>query len=234
MRDHRVLCVTGIDTDIGKSIVTGLVAKFLLNQGYRVITQKVCQTGCTGVSEDIGLHRRIMGVDLTEADANGLTCPYTFSEPCSPHLAASLENAVIDPAYITACTRKLGENYDIVVLEGVGGLMVPLTSQMTLVDYLQELDYRHILVSSGRLGSINHTLSALEILKSRKMQLLGIAYNLFAETSDTITRDTRKILKKYLGRYGFADSIVDISPYQDDYTREHTDFSEIVSQIEEE
>ena len=61
------------------------------------------------------------------------------------------------------------------------------------------------------------------------MQLVGIAYNHFAETSDTITRDTRRILKKYLGRYGFADNIVDITPYQDDYTGEYPDFSKMMN-----
>ena len=228
MIDHKVICITGIDTDIGKTIVTGLVAKFLLQRGYRVITQKMSQTGCPGFSEDILLHRQIMGIELTEADTHGLTCPYTFTEPCSPHLAATLEEATIDPAYITECTRKLAENYDIVVMEGVGGLMVPLTPELLLADYLKEFGYKHILVSSSRLGSINHTLSALEILKSRQISLLGIAYNHFGETSPVITNDTRNVLKKYLALYGFTDHLVDIDAYHDSTVNSIPDFSKIM------
>ncbi|MDJ0624134.1 MAG: dethiobiotin synthase [Desulfocapsaceae bacterium] len=231
MIDHKIICITGIDTDIGKSIVTGLLAKFLVQQGYRVITQKICQTGCTGVSEDILLHRKIMGIELTEADTSGLTCPYIFPEPCSPHLAAALEQQTIDLSYVTACTRRLAANYDIVLLEGVGGLMVPLTPQVILIDYLKKFDYKHVLVSSGRLGSINHTLSALEILKNREISLLGIAYNLFGETAEVITKDTRKVLKKYLNTYGYADKLVDIAPYHDNTHQELPDFSKLIKQI---
>ncbi|MCK5071639.1 MAG: dethiobiotin synthase, partial [Desulfocapsa sp.] len=92
-----VICISGIDTDIGKTIATGLLAKALLSQGYSVITQKVAQTGCTGISEDILKHRELMDTGLYPEDTNGLTCPYVFSKPCSPHLAAELSQTQIDP-----------------------------------------------------------------------------------------------------------------------------------------
>lgn len=92
-----VTCVSGIDTDIGKSVATGLMARSLSLLGYSVITQKLVQTGCRGVAEDILRHRQLMGVDLLPEDQSGLTCPYVFSKPCSPHLAAELEGTVIDP-----------------------------------------------------------------------------------------------------------------------------------------
>ena len=101
MSTGKVFCITGIDTDIGKSVVTGLLGRYLLGRGVNAITQKVCQTGCKGISEDILLHRKIMGMALTDEDRQGLTCPYVFSEPCSPHLAGSLENTVIEPQRIS-------------------------------------------------------------------------------------------------------------------------------------
>lgn len=85
-----VICISGIDTDIGKTVATGLMAKALLLRGYSVITQKVAQTGCTGISEDIQEHRKLMGVELLSEDQDGLTCPYVFSKACSPVLSRKI------------------------------------------------------------------------------------------------------------------------------------------------
>ena len=92
----KVLFVSGIDTDIGKSIATGHYAKYLMQQGYSVITQKMVQTGCQDISTDIIVHRKIQGIALTEEDRQGITCPYLFDYPCSPHMAARLQQTCID------------------------------------------------------------------------------------------------------------------------------------------
>ena len=92
----KVLFVSGIDTDIGKSIATGYYAKHLMQQGYSVITQKMVQTGCQDISMDIIVHRKIQGIVLTEEDRQGITCPYLFDYPCSPHMAARLQQTCID------------------------------------------------------------------------------------------------------------------------------------------
>ena len=189
MSSGGVIAVTGIDTDIGKTIATGLLARYLRQQGKRVITQKIAQTGCSGASDDIIMHRQLMGMDLQEVDKSGLTCPYLFPEPCSPHLAASLAGEKIDGSVITAATTELRQGYDYVLLEGVGGLLVPLGDDWTLLDYLQETGYPLILVSSPRLGSINHTLAALELVKGRGLDVWGILYNRFKEDNPTITGD---------------------------------------------
>ncbi|HID01809.1 MAG TPA: dethiobiotin synthase, partial [Desulfobacterales bacterium] len=70
-----VTCISGIDTNIGKTIATGLMARTLLEQGYSVITQKVVQTGCKGIAEDILQHRKLMRVELFPEDKDGMTCP---------------------------------------------------------------------------------------------------------------------------------------------------------------
>ncbi len=206
-----VTCISGIDTDIGKTVATGLMAKALLSQGYSVITQKIAQTGCTGIAEDIQKHRELMGTDLYPEDISGLTCPYVFSKPCSPHLAAELAQTHIDLDKITRATRSLAENYEYVLLEGAGGLMVPLTRNITFLDYLQEQKYPLILVSSPRLGSINHTLSALELAKGRGITVKGIVYNCYGSCDTTICNDSRKIFFSALQQYGFSQTVVDMN-----------------------
>ncbi len=210
MAAGEVVAITGIDTDIGKTIATGLLGRFLLLRGYTVITQKVVQTGCVRVSEDIVRHRQLMGMSLQHVDRNGLTCPYIFPEPCSPHLAASLAGKKIDCQVISAATSELQRRYRYVLMEGAGGLLVPLTAEVTFLDYLQQQNYPLILVSSPRLGSINHTLAALELAKTRGLVVKGIVYNRFRDDGGVIADDSKRVFSSHLCRYGFADVLVEV------------------------
>lgn len=207
-----VTCISGIDTDIGKSVVTGIMARSLASLGYSVITQKAVQTGCRGVAEDILRHRQLMGVEPLPEDLSGLTCSYVFNKPCSPHLAAELEGAAIDPQVICRATERLAAEYDHVLLEGAGGLLVPLTRKLTFLDYLQEQGHPLVLVSSPRLGSINHTLSALELARGRGIVVRGIVYNCYDVADAVISRDSRELFAQFLRFYGFPANVVDLEP----------------------
>ena len=110
-----------------------------------------------------------MSEELNEFDKNGLTCSYIFKFPASPHLSAKLENAEINSAKIFSATTELEKHFDYIILEGVGGLMVPLNENEILIDYISKNNYPLILLTSGKLGSINHTLLSLEAIKKRIM-----------------------------------------------------------------
>ena len=199
--NQNVYFVSGIDTNIGKSYATGYLAREWNKKGIRTITQKFIQTGNTGLSEDIELHRRIMGVDLLPEDLSGLTMPEIFSYPCSPHLAAEIDKRNIDFSKIENAAKRLSETYDAVLLEGAGGLMVPLTRKYLTIDYVAEKRLPLILVASGRLGSINHTLLSLEAIRLRNIPLYAIAYNLFPESDDALIRDdTENYLRTLLSK----------------------------------
>ena len=198
MKDN-VFFVSGIDTNVGKSYATGYIAAQWNREGIRTITQKLIQTGNEGVSEDIELHRRIMGCGLLEEDRSGLTMPEIFTYPCSPHLASEIDGRDIDFHKIRTATETLSENYDAVLLEGAGGLMVPLTRDMLTIDYVSEMNYPLILVTSGRLGSINHTLLSLEAVKSRVISLKMLVFTGYPKENDSvISDDTEKYIKNYL------------------------------------
>ena len=200
MKDN-VYFVSGIDTDIGKSYTTGFIARTWNSEGRRTITQKLIQTGNTGISEDIELHRRIMGCGLLPEDREGLTMPEIFSYPCSPHLAAEIDGRPIDLAGIERATVELSRRYDAVLLEGAGGLMVPLTRQLLTIDYIARKGYPLIYVTSGRLGSISHFLLGLEAVRARRIRLHTVAYNLFPrEEDDRISRDTEGYIRDVLAR----------------------------------
>ncbi|ODS42857.1 MAG: dethiobiotin synthase [Candidatus Altiarchaeales archaeon IMC4] len=205
-----VIAITGIDTHIGKTVTTGLLGRYLIHQGRRVITQKVAQTGCSGLSEDICTHRHLMGQVLQAEDHQGLTCPYCFATPCSPHLAANLAGCSIDPSVIRRATRALAERYEVVLLEGAGGLLVPLTEELSFLDYLEQEGAPLIVVSSPRLGSINHTLSVLELARHRGLTVLGIIYNRYQEEDTIIGNDSARIFFQYLRRYGHRECVIDL------------------------
>jgi len=206
-----VIAVGGIDTGIGKTAATGHLARYFAETGLQVITQKIVQTGCDGISEDIVEHRRIMGSDLQEVDLDGTTCPYVFRFPASPYLAAALEGREIDFMEIRRRTFRLQLRYDLVLLEGVGGLLVPLTPELLFADYVRDAGYGLVLVSSSRLGSINHTLLSLEACASRGIEVRGVVYNRFFEADELIASDTRKVIAAALKRYGFGNApLVDL------------------------
>ena len=190
--------ISGIDTDIGKTIATGYLAKQLLDQGVNVITQKLVQTGNVGKSEDIEKHRLMMGKIYPE-DMQGYTAPQIFSYPASPHLATKLDGRELDFEVIEQATDVLASRYDVVLLEGAGGLMVPLTDQLLTIDYIAQKKYPVILVTSGRLGSINHTLLSLMALQRYGLRLDTLVFNTIDDSKDSIiAEDTKRYLKDYL------------------------------------
>ncbi|AAZ18198.1 dethiobiotin synthase [Psychrobacter arcticus 273-4] len=208
-----VLFISGIDTDIGKTYATGMIAKVLMQQGINVITQKLVQTGVArdlssgkmGVADDIITHRQLMGIPLQPCDVDNTTCPYRFEKPASPHLSARLASDILNPDVITSATKSLQADYEVVLLEGAGGLLVPITEKLLTLDYIAQEGYPVILVTSGRLGSINHTLLSLEAITSRGLEVHSIVYNHIhdsaAQTDAEIAAGTIEFLQKYLAQY---------------------------------
>lgn len=195
------LFITGIDTDAGKSFVTGLMARDIAASGRSVITQKFVQTGNVDFSEDIDVHRRIMGIDLLPEDLDHTTAPEIYSYPCSADLAAKLDNRPIDLAKITAASDTLASRYDHLLIEGAGGLMVPLNGQYLTIDYIKEHRLPVVLVTTGRLGSINHTLLSLLAIKTYGIELFALAYNQHFDADKVICDDTTAYLRAWLATH---------------------------------
>lgn len=202
--DNMVIFISGIDTDIGKTIATGMLARSLMAQNISVMTQKLVQTGVAtvnggkAVSEDILTHRELMQIPLNDFDIDGTTCPYCFSKPASPHLASAMDNAILNVDDITQATKKLQNHFDVVLLEGAGGLLVPITEDCLTLDYIAEQGYPVILVTSGRLGSINHTLLSIEAIQSRGLKLHSLIYNTIHDDDADISQSTQEFLQRYL------------------------------------
>lgn len=166
-----------------------------------MITQKFIQTGNDGMSEDIVVHRQIMGIGLTEEDRSMLTAPEIFSYPCSPDLAARIDKRDIDFGKIGRAAGELEKRYDIVLIEGAGGVMVPLKGEYLTIDYMKESGMPAIVVTNGQLGSINHTLLTLEAIRTRGIELAEVVYNGHFDKDAIICADTKQYIRGYLAKH---------------------------------
>lgn len=196
----EAIFVTGIDTDAGKTYATAYYARLLSQKGLSVITQKFIQTGCTDTSEDIEAHRRLLGTGILPEDRFGFTAPIIFTYPASAQLAARIDGKEIDLGLIEKSTDELLARYDRVLIEGAGGLFVPITDDYFAIDYLVEHKLPVILTVNARLGSINHTILSLEAIKSRGLDLRAVIYNEHFDNDAEIAADTKAFVARYVSR----------------------------------
>lgn len=207
--DKETIFVTGIDTDAGKSYATGWLANHIAATGRSVMTQKFVQTGNEGRSEDIELHRRIMHRDMA-AEEYALTAPMIFTYPSSPHLAARVDGREVDIKAIDEARKTLEERYDTLLVEGAGGMMVPLTERYLTIDYITDRRLDVALVTNAKLGSISHTLLALEAIERRGLNLRNLLYNTHFDTDPVIAPETRSYIRNYVAEHFPAAEWLDV------------------------
>ena len=224
----RAVFITGTDTGAGKTIITGLLGWFLLKKGYRVITQKWIQTGSSNFSADIASHLRLMGIRKHDIE-NYLPyiSPYTFKFASSPHLAAGLEKKAINADKIKKSFEFLQKRFDFVIVEGIGGALVPFNKKKLVIDIAKKLSLPILIVAENKLGAVNHTLLTIEAIKKRNMEMIGIIFNnRHRRTNNIILDDNVNIIKKLTG-----EKILGILPYTKDKNRLYKRFLPIGEKI---
>jgi dethiobiotin synthetase len=167
----------------------------LSEKGYKVISQKWIQSGCRGFSPDIKRHLKIMGKEI-----KGLRSylpqisPYVFKLGASAHLASAVERQRVSQAKIKNSFRVLSRKFDFVVVEGIGGVLVPFNKKRLVIDIVRDLHLPVLIVAENKLGAINQTLLTIEALKRRKIKILGIIFNRLKQGNKLILRDNPKII----------------------------------------
>lgn len=175
----RFACfVTGTDTEIGKTLTSSAILHALVQRGVRACGMKPVAAGAE--LRDGELHNE--DADMLAAAGNvtmlrNLTTPYMFREPAAPHIAAALEGVQIDSVPILAAYLEVAAASDAVVVEGVGGFRVPLSSNYDTADLAQQLDLPVILVVGMRLGCISQALLTLEAITARGLKVIGWVAN---------------------------------------------------------
>jgi len=168
--------VTGTDTGVGKTVVTAAIAWNLTQAGKRVALMKPVQTG-TIVSgpTDIEFVQKVLGADYSL----DVSCPYMFSDPVAPLVASMLVGERIDIKKIKDSYSRLSSDNDFVIVEGAGGLLVPILEDYFMSDLALELDLPVLIVTRPNLGTLNHTFLTLESAKKRGLDVAGIVISNF-------------------------------------------------------
>lgn len=198
--------ITGTDTGVGKTIISGLLGRYLLDKGYKVITQKWVQTGSSNFSSDVNSHLQLMKRAKKEIkDYLPYVSPYSFRFASSPHLAASLEKRVIRERKVKDSYKFLAKRFDFIIAEGAGGALVPFNKKNLLIDLAKGLDLPVLIVAANKLGAINHTLLTIEAIKRRKMKIIGIIFNNRTnKVNKVILDDNPQIIKAVTGEAVFG------------------------------
>jgi dethiobiotin synthase len=160
----KKIFITGTDTDVGKTVVSAI-----LMAGLKAAYWKPIQSGQEGIT-DTDWMRKVTGF----ADENFLPETYLLSQPLSPHAAARHDNVRIK---LQAFKLPDDELYPQVIVEGAGGVMVPLNEKQLMIDLMKYLNLPILLVARSTLGTINHTLLSLELLRKNDLQVLGVVIN---------------------------------------------------------
>ena len=173
------LFITGTDTGVGKTIVAATLARILRLRGVNVGVMKPVTSGCVErngelISEDAELLAWAAGVDCTDDVA-----PYCLRQPISPVEAAQLDGVKIDFSAIVASYRRLSAQHEFVIVEGAGGLMVPLNGGLLIADLVKQLDLPLLVVARPNLGTINHSVLTCFAAGQMDIEVKGVMVNRF-------------------------------------------------------
>lgn len=173
--------IAGTDTGVGKTYVAVKLIRQYIAQGYKVVGMKPVAAGCEMIdgvwqNEDVA---KLMAASNVQAPREWVN-PYCFDEPIAPHIAAAMHGVQIDIAKIRQAYENLQGLADIVVVEGAGGLLVPVDDERTMADIALALHLPVILVVNIKLGCLNHALLTVEALKARQIRLSGWVANSLA------------------------------------------------------
>lgn len=169
--------ITGTDTGVGKTVASAVIATLLRRKGHSVGVMKPITSGCAErdgilVSEDAELLAHAAGVPLT-SDCT----PYLLRAPLAPSLAASLDGVRIDFSVISDAYRRLADSYEYLIVEGAGGLMVPIAGGLLMSDLASHLGLPIAVVARPNLGTINHTLLTTFCARSMGLEVKGVIIN---------------------------------------------------------
>ena len=192
--------ITGTDTGVGKTFVAATLAAYLRDAGYRVGVMKPAETGC---EERDG--KLIPADAMRLKDASGCAepieriCPYRLAEPLAPSIAAERAGVKIDVDHLLAVYAEISATHDVTLVEGAGGLMVPLLPSYTYADFARVFKLPILVVAANKLGAINHLLLTLEHVSCKGLRTLGYVLNRISNDTSPAAETNREVLSNLTG-----------------------------------
>jgi len=186
----RIIFITGTDTGVGKTLLTGLLLHHLRQSGCHALAIKPF---CSGSRADTEFLYAVQDGELTPDEIT----PFFFSAPVAPLVAARRRRSAIRLPHVLQHIRRIADRCQCLLIEGIGGLLVPLAEGFTVRDLIAKLRCEVVVVSRNRLGTINHTLLTIDALKAIENKGLSVVL-MFHQNKDVSAGSNRRILAKLL------------------------------------
>jgi dethiobiotin synthetase len=191
----RGVFVTGTDTEVGKSVLAASICAALAARGQRVAAFKPVVTGLDEQPGAFGRDHELLASAANSGQTPDDVAPYRFGPPVSPHLAAELAGVTIEPAELLATARA----HELVVCEGVGGLLVPITPGYLVRDLAVDLGLPVVIAARPGLGTISHSLLTVEAARATGLHVAGVVMTPWTERPSPMERSNRTTVDQ-LGR----------------------------------
>jgi dethiobiotin synthetase len=198
--------ITATGTDIGKTFVTAGLIRHFRAAGARVHALKPVATGfdpASAFSSDPGELLAALGRPVNTREIESIS-PWRFAAPLSPDMAAQKESRAIDfDKLVGFCRQQIERSVGTLLIEGIGGVMVPLDSNRTVLDWMEALKIPVLLVTGSYLGTLSHTLTALDVLRRRDLALKALVVNATPGATVSLS-DTVATLRRFAGAVPIA------------------------------
>ena len=209
--------ITGTDTGVGKTFFACKLAALLRDSGYRVGVMKPAESGCAEregklYPEDATLLKKASA----SQDPLDKICPYQFREPLAPNVAAQREGITLDIDRLIDVYNEISSTHDITLVEGAGGLMVPLLPSYTYADFARVLKLPVLVIAANRLGVINHLVLTLEHARCKGLSVLGYVLNRL-ESGASLAAETNREALSTLTAVICAGELPYVAPSEDAY-----------------
>ncbi|MDH4028197.1 MAG: dethiobiotin synthase, partial [Nitrospirota bacterium] len=197
---NKGIFITGTDTGVGKTFVSAGIIRAMREAGIAVCPMKPVESGCRTINgrlvpADAMKLIRVSGVK----ESVELINPYRFKHPLAPAVAAEIEGVKISRKRILSAYERLSKKYDVTIVEGAGGIMVPVYKKYLFIDLAKDLGLPVIIVSRPGLGTINHTLLTIEAARNRGLRVAGVVINYSIKTKKGLSERTNPAVIESLG-----------------------------------
>jgi dethiobiotin synthetase len=196
---HKGLFITGTDTSVGKTLIAGGIASILAQQGLRVGVFKPIATGCRMekgrlISDDARFLAKCSNCACGLAVVN----PVSYLTPAAPFVAAKIENRRIDYSAIENAYRYICENHDIVIVEGIGGIRVPVSPRVDVLELADQFQMPVVVVARPNLGTINHTLLTVDAIRINDLPFAGVVISGYKpDTDDPAEKTAAEVMSNF-------------------------------------
>ena len=196
----RGIFITGTGTEVGKSVVAAVAARALAARGERVAVFKPAVTGLDDYAESDELpDHELLRLAAGSPQSDDEIAPYRYGPPVSPHLGAELAGEAIDPARLRDGAAAAAEGADVLVCEGVGGFLVPLTLGYLVRDLARDLGLAIGIAAGPDLGTINHTLLTIEAVRAVGLEVAAVVLTPWPSEPGTVERSNREAIERLGG-----------------------------------